>query len=77
MRFPPPELIERHIELDHFIPHLTLGQTKWGMNEAEIIEMKLVRESIISFPSFDVTFVRVFDIKTNTPFEDIKLAKLF
>ncbi|CAM3575533.1 2'-5' RNA ligase family protein [Paenibacillus lupini] len=75
---PPPELIERHIELDHFIPHLTLGQTKWGMNEAEIIEMKLAaREALSPYPSFDVTFVRVFDIKTNAPFEDIKLAKFF
>jgi 2'-5' RNA ligase len=75
---PPPELIERYIELDHFIPHLTLGQTKWGMNEAEIIEMKLAaREALPPFPIFDVTFVRLFDIKKNVPLEDIKLAKLF
>lgn len=75
---PPPELIDSNIELDNFIPHLTLGQTKWGMNEAEIIEMKLAaREALPSFPSFDVTFVRLFDIKTNVPLEDIKLAKLF
>jgi 2'-5' RNA ligase len=75
---PPPELIDSNIELDNFIPHLTLGQTKWGMNEAEIIEMKLAaREALPPFPSFDVTFVRVFDIKTNVPLEDIKLAKLF
>lgn len=73
---PPPELIERNIELDNFIPHLSLGQTKWGMSEAEIIEMKLAaREALSPFPSFDVTFVRVFDIKKNAPFEDIKLAK--
>ena len=75
---PPAELIDRNIELDNFIPHLTLGQTKWGMNEAEIIEMKLAaREALLPLPSFDVTFVRVFDIKKNAPFEDIKLAKLF
>jgi hypothetical protein len=72
---PPPELIDSNIELDNFIPHLTLGQTKWGMNEAEIIEMKLAaREALSPFPSFDVTFVRVFDIQTNATFEDIKLA---
>ncbi|NQX71683.1 hypothetical protein HQN90_36965 [Paenibacillus alba] len=48
------------------------------MNEAEIIEMKLAaREALPPFPSFDVTFVGVFDIKTNVPLEDIKLAKLF
>ena len=75
---PPPELIDSNIELDNFIPHLTLGQTKWGMNEAEIIEMKLAaREALPPFPSFDVTFVRLFDINKNVPLEDIKLAKLF
>ncbi|MOA50253.1 hypothetical protein D3C78_1732460 [compost metagenome] len=75
---PSPELIDSNIELDNFIPHLTLGQTKWGMNEAEIIDMKLAaREALPPFPSFDVTFVRVFDITTNVPLEDIKLAKLF
>ncbi|MFX3636870.1 MAG: 2'-5' RNA ligase family protein [Candidatus Pristimantibacillus sp.] len=75
---PPPELIDSNIELDNFIPHLTLGQIKWGMNEAEIIEMKLAaREALPPFPSFDVTFVRLFDIHKSVPLEDIKLAKLF
>ncbi|MCZ8520983.1 MULTISPECIES: hypothetical protein [Paenibacillus] len=60
------------------LTHLTLGKTKWGMNEIEIIEMKLAaREALSPFPSFDVTFVRVLDIIKNTPFEDIKLAMLF
>ncbi|MFD0678450.1 MULTISPECIES: 2'-5' RNA ligase family protein [unclassified Paenibacillus] len=38
---PSPELIDRYFELERFHPHLTLGQTYWGMNETEIEEMKL------------------------------------
>lgn len=33
---PSPELIKRYFELDHFHPHLTMGQTCWGMKESEI-----------------------------------------
>ncbi|WP_217594685.1 2'-5' RNA ligase family protein [Cohnella sp. GbtcB17] len=72
---PPPEFIDRNTELDNFIPHLTLGQTKWGMTEAEIIEMKSAASEVLPpFPSFDVTSVRLFDISNNVPLEDIKLA---
>lgn len=75
---PSPELIKRYLELDRFHPHLTLGQTYWGMKESEIEEMKLAaRNALAPFPTFDVTYVRVYkEIEPNkyVPFEDIQLA---
>jgi 2'-5' RNA ligase len=74
---PPPELIKRYMELDRFHPHLTLGQTKWGLKEAAIEEMTLAaREALAPFPRFDVTFVRIYkEVETNryVPFENIEL----
>jgi 2'-5' RNA ligase len=75
---PPTELIKCYLELDRFHPHLTLGQTHWGMEKVEIEEMKLAAiEALAPYPTFDVTFVRVYqEIGKNRyiPFEDIKLA---
>jgi 2'-5' RNA ligase len=75
---PSPELIKRYLELDRFHPHLTLGQTYWGMKESEIEEMKLAaRNALAPFPTFDVTYVRVYkEIEPNKykPFEDIQLT---
>lgn len=65
-------------ELDGFHPHLTLGQTRWGMEESEVTEMiEKASTDLLPFPTFDVTFVRVYqEIETNkyVPFEDIRLA---
>jgi hypothetical protein len=75
---PSPELIKRYLELDRFHPHLTLGQTYWGMKEPEIEEMKLAaRNALAPFPAFDVTYIRVYkEIEPNkyVPFEDIQLT---
>ncbi|WP_340003681.1 2'-5' RNA ligase family protein [Paenibacillus sp. FSL K6-0276] len=75
---PSPELIKRYLELDRFHPHLTLGQTYWGMNEAEIEEMKQsAMHALVPFPTFNVKFVRVYkEIEPNkyVPFEDIKFG---
>ncbi|WP_339224878.1 DUF4303 domain-containing protein [Paenibacillus sp. FSL H8-0332] len=47
---PSPELIARYFELDSYLPHLTLGQTGWGMNGSELIEMQaLARTELTPF----------------------------
>ncbi|WP_442599798.1 2'-5' RNA ligase family protein [Neobacillus sp. D3-1R] len=75
---PLPELVERYFELDNFHPHLTLGQTYWGMKESEIEEMKLTSKNALApFPTFNVTYIRVYkEIEPNkyVKFEDIQLA---
>ena len=74
---PLPELVLFY-ELDGFHPHLTLGQTLFGMETSEVEEMKeAAKHSLAPFPTFDVTYVRVYkEIEPNkyVPFEDIQLA---
>lgn len=75
---PSPELINRYFELDRFHPHLTLGQTYWGMAETEIEEMKFSAVNVLApFPTFQVNKVRLYkEIERNkyAPFEDIQLG---
>lgn len=74
---PSPELIKRYLELDRFHPHLTLGQTYWGMKESEIEEMKLaVRNTLAPFPTFDVTYVRVIKKLNQTSTCRLKISNL-
>lgn len=74
---PSPELVFRY-ELDGYHPHLTLGQTRFGMQETEILEMsEQAKAALAPFPAFEATAVRVYrEITPNkyVPFEDIKLA---
>ncbi|WP_227871935.1 2'-5' RNA ligase family protein [Paenibacillus albus] len=75
---PSPDLIKQYFEMDRYHPHLTLGQTHWGMVEAEIEEMNIVARSALSlFPTFEVNEVRVYrevEPNRNEPFEVIRLA---
>lgn len=75
---PSPELIQRYFELDLYTPHLTLGQTYWGMTESELREMKTLAMSVLHpFPSFKVEHIRVYrEVERDKyePFEDIKLV---
>jgi len=75
---PSPELIERYFELDSYTPHLTLGQTFWGMSETELEVMKSdARIALAPFPTFTVAHVRIYkEIEPDkyVPFEDIQLA---
>ena len=74
---PAPELIQQYRELDCYTPHLTLGQTHWGMTEQELDEMKLSAEwSLAPFPAFTVENIRVYqEIEKDmyAPYEDIEL----
>ncbi|MGM1046200.1 MAG: 2'-5' RNA ligase family protein [Bacillota bacterium] len=75
---PSLELIERYFELGNYTPHLTLGQTHWGMKEEELAEMNTIaRNDLAPFPTWTVTHLRVYkEIKPDkyVPFEDIPLA---
>ena len=75
---PPPEIMKQYTEMGRFIPHLTLGQTHWGMSSEEIFEMKASALTALSpFPTFSVDFIRAFqEIEKDryVPFEDIELA---
>jgi 2'-5' RNA ligase len=74
---PPPEVMERYMEMDQFIPHLTLGQTNWGMTPQEIMEMTAnASMELAPFPSFTVDFIRVYQETEKDiyePYEDIRL----
>ncbi|MCM3781930.1 2'-5' RNA ligase family protein [Neobacillus mesonae] len=75
---PSQELLDRYFEMDKYHPHLTLGQTYWGLNEAEIQEMKLLAiNELAPFPIFDVNYLRVYkEVAPNkyVPFVDIQLG---
>lgn len=74
---PSVEQIERYMELDRYIPHLTLGQTRWGINEFQLNEMKVEAiSSLAPYPTFTVSQIRVYREVTPDkyePFEDILL----
>ena len=75
---PSQDLLDRYFEMDKYHPHLTLGQTCWGLNETEIDEMKrLAMNQLAPYPTFNVNFVRVYkEIEPNkyVPFVDIQLG---
>lgn len=58
---PSEALVKQYYELDHYIPHLTLGQTNQGLSSADLEAMKLAaaQEPILT-QAFEVTFVRVY-----------------
>lgn len=54
-------MIARYFELDHYVPHVTLGQTMRGMTALELQDMGHVADEILRpFPTFDVTGVRIY-----------------
>lgn len=75
---PPPELITRYFELDSYLPHLTLGQTRWGMKDTELLEMEaLAKTELTPFPVWTVTHLRVYaEIQPDryVPYDDIALG---
>lgn len=75
---PPPEAVKQYMEIQQFIPHLTLGQTHWGMSPQEIMEMKAdASVELAPFPTFTVDFIRVYQEVEKyifAPYEDIALG---
>lgn len=66
---PSDDLIPQYFELDDFIPHLTLGKEAYGgsistgMSKQELNDMeKLVEKELTPYPTFEVTFIRIYEL---------------
>lgn len=65
---PSNDLIKQYFELEDFIPHMTLGKTNYGLSKEDLRNMgKLAETEFSPFPTYEVTFIRVYrEIETNT-----------
>jgi 2'-5' RNA ligase len=74
---PDPDLIKKYMELEEYVPHLTLGQTNWGLSAEELKEMAQAAEQVLfPQPTFDVHFLRIYqEIQPNkySPYLDLSL----
>jgi 2'-5' RNA ligase len=58
---PEPELIKKYMEFKDYVPHLTLGQTNWGLSAEELKEMAKAAEQVLfPHPAFNVNFLRIY-----------------
>ena len=72
---PSKELIEKYFELDHFIPHLTLGKTTYGLTKQDLKDMAATTEKEIGpYPILDVNFIRIY--KESEPNKYVKFLDL-
>ena len=61
---PDNELIKKYMELDNYVPHLTMGQTHWGLSSKELKNMAKITEKELSpYPTFEVNFIRIYQEK--------------
>ncbi|RDI45691.1 2'-5' RNA ligase family protein [Falsibacillus pallidus] len=59
---PPEELIKRYFERENYSPHLTIGQTYWGMSYEELQEMEQKAKDVLApFPTFEVQHVQIYE----------------
>ncbi|MEH7351580.1 2'-5' RNA ligase family protein [Gottfriedia acidiceleris] len=59
---PSKELIKAYFELDEYIPHLTLGQTHFGLTNLELNDMAIkAKEELTPTETFKVEFIRVYE----------------
>ncbi|MFC4410575.1 2'-5' RNA ligase family protein [Chungangia koreensis] len=81
---PTPEQIKQYFELDQYVPHLTLGKESYGSNissgisKAQLTEMEeIASTALCPYPTFDVNFVRVYELKDQryVPLTDLPLGK--
>lgn len=64
---PPKELIMKYMELEQYVPHLTLGQTSWGLSSEDLVDMAdCAKKELTPYPSFLVNFIRVYEKKCDT-----------
>ncbi|PDX97231.1 2'-5' RNA ligase [Bacillus pseudomycoides] len=77
---PSDDLIKRYMEMEQYHPHLTLGQTHWGLTSDELVQMEQVaRDKLTPYPEWTVNFIRIYqEIEENTyqPYKDIPLLNL-
>ncbi|WP_127529632.1 2'-5' RNA ligase family protein [Paenibacillus kobensis] len=58
---PSDQLIKHYYEMDLYHAHLTLGQTRWGMNREQLEDMyQRTEEALAPYPAFEVDFLRVY-----------------
>jgi 2'-5' RNA ligase len=74
---PSEEQSKKYFEREDYIPHLTLGETYFGMDSNELHDMaKKARQLLSPYPAFLVNQVRVYQeiapLKYS-PFKDIEL----
>ncbi|WP_338075695.1 2'-5' RNA ligase family protein [Chengkuizengella sediminis] len=64
---PENELIKKYMELDDYVPHLTLGQTFWGLSSEELKDMaKNIGQEPSPYPTFEVNYIRIYqEVETN------------
>jgi len=76
---PSNDLIKKYLELEDYVPHLTLGQTNFGLTSRELRIMAEKAENELNpFPTFEVNFIRIYqEIGANKyiKYEDIQLKK--
>ncbi|WP_246944815.1 hypothetical protein [Bacillus pinisoli] len=76
---PGKDLVKKYMELDDYVPHLTLGQTQWGLTSLELKDMAGFSEEKLSpFPTINVDFLRVYqEVQPNkySKLLDIQLKK--
>lgn len=76
---PSEDLIKKYLELENYVPHLTLGQSKYGLSVEELDDMAKKAENVlIPYPTFKVNFLRVYqEIEPNKyiRYMDIPLKK--
>jgi len=76
---PSEDIIKKYLELENYIPHLTLGQSNYGLKVEELDEMaKKAENELIPYPTFNVKFLRVYqEIEPNKyiRYMDIPLNK--
>ncbi|UTR07105.1 2'-5' RNA ligase family protein [Alkalihalobacillus sp. LMS6] len=58
---PTDQLIEQYMELEKYVPHLTLGQSHWGLSRDELKEMYgSINKNLELFQPFSVDYLRIY-----------------
>lgn len=66
---PSKELIKHYFELAEYIPHLTLGQTHFGLTNLELNDMAIKATEELTFPlTFKVECIRVYESKESSKY---------
>jgi 2'-5' RNA ligase len=73
---PSEELVQQYFELDSYIPHMTIAQTKNGLLVNQLVDLKGKAEQQLSpFPIFEVQLIRIYK-KVNPDEGYIKLKDI-
>lgn len=84
---PSNEMIKQYFEGEDFVPHLTLAKETYsggiskGVSRSDLKEMeKKAKEELTSYPTFDVTFIRIYELNADErkyePLLDVPLGEM-